>query len=94
MRNKVYWPTREPYVVGCDPVALAAIAIMRGCDDAPYTEGANCNPSEEEIAFWNRVKENRKRIAQWVISGLVIEGRAIELPAVDYGGKERPAIRI
>lgn len=67
------WPGVKE-VAGCDPQALARIAITAGSDDADYQEGQR-NPDDD--AFWERVRANADRIAQWTISGLGITGKAI-----------------
>ncbi|RWB08808.1 hypothetical protein [Mesorhizobium sp.] len=72
--SKAAWPSGRE-VVNCDPVAVAGLAIMSGARDAPYADDQN--PSTAEIAFWDRVAEERERIASWAVQGLSIQGRAV-----------------
>jgi hypothetical protein len=47
---------------------------INGYNNDKLSEGEN--PSAEDVAFWNRVKDESKRIATWTIDGVGISGRA------------------
>jgi len=73
------WPAADSCIVDCDAVAVASTAIMSAAHDAPYhkiDQSAGEAPSADDIAFWDRVATESRRIAAWACSGLSICGRA------------------
>jgi hypothetical protein len=72
-----HWPCRE-VVAGCDPHAVACLAIMSGCGEAPYNDAPDFGgtPTKKDREFWQRVATERERIARWVVNSLAITGRA------------------
>lgn len=72
------WPCNKA-MVNSDAVAIAKLTLLSASADAPYIgldhdEGEQ--PDPQDVAFWKRVAAERSRIAQWVVDGLGISGRA------------------
>ena len=79
MSDPALWPA-TPEVAGCDPVAVAAMAIRSACDDAPYHPDClspDGKPYAGRVAFWDKVQGEAERIARWALQGLGITERAI-----------------
>jgi hypothetical protein len=81
--TQAIWPADSGAVLGCEPQAIVKIAIKSACDNAPYRErdvdNPNWEPEKDDVEFWDRVKANADRIADWALSGLSISRRAIPL---------------
>ena len=81
--TQAIWPADDGAVLRCEPQALVKISIKSACDNAPYRErdvdNPNWEPEKGDIEFWDRVKANADRIADWALSGLSISRRAIPL---------------
>ena len=79
MAKPVCWPVSDDAaLIGCNAEAIIKLVIAEGVNNAPFSEGADSQPSIEDIAFWGRVRAERGRIAQWVVSGLGISGPAVD----------------
>lgn len=72
------WPC-QPEMVACNANSVASLALASACADASHAHAPDgTSPSEADIAFWQRVADERDRIARWVVDGLGITGAAVK----------------
>jgi hypothetical protein len=72
--SEISWPVSDPAVKDCDAHTVASLSIMAGAGEAVVNTTTPI--TNADVAFWARVREERERIAAWVIDGLGISGRA------------------